>query len=107
MTTTYTPDDLAYLDEGDLRVELGRVFDLHRGCRLCFNLCPSFPTMFSFIDARDGDFATMTAAGQDHVVDESYQCKLANGAIERETGTRPVHPIQLMAPAYGIPQEPS
>jgi len=28
MTTTYTPDDLAYVDEGDLRVELGRVFDL-------------------------------------------------------------------------------
>jgi Fe-S oxidoreductase len=34
-------------------------------------------------------------------------CHLANGAIEQETGTRPVHPMQLMARAYGIPDEPS
>ena len=26
-------------------------------------------------------------------------------AIEQETGTRPVHPMQLMARAYGIPEE--
>jgi len=76
MTTTYSPDDPAYLDEGDLRVELGRVFDLCQGCRLCFNLCPSFHTMFDFVDARDGDVAAMTAAEQDQVVDECYQCKL-------------------------------
>ncbi|MGD0881604.1 MAG: heterodisulfide reductase-related iron-sulfur binding cluster [Acidimicrobiales bacterium] len=76
MTTTYTPDDPAYLDESDLRAELGRVFDLCHGCRLCFNLCPSFPTMFAFVDAKDGDVAAMTAAEQDRVVDECYQCKL-------------------------------
>jgi glycerol-3-phosphate dehydrogenase subunit C len=76
MTTTYTPDDPAYLDEGDLRVELGRVFDLCHGCRLCFNLCPSFPTMFDLIDANDGEVAALTAADQDRVVDECYQCKL-------------------------------
>ena len=34
-------------------------------------------------------------------------CHLANGSIEQETGTRPVHPIQLMARAYGIPEEQS
>lgn len=76
MTTTYTPDDPAYLDERDLRGELGRVFDLCHGCRLCFNLCPSFPTLFDFVDAHDGDVAAMTAAEQDQVVDECYQCKL-------------------------------
>jgi glycerol-3-phosphate dehydrogenase subunit C len=76
MTTTYTPADPTYLDEGDLRVELGRVFDLCHGCRLCFNLCPSFPTLFDFIDSRDGDVAAMTTAEQDQVVDECYQCKL-------------------------------
>ena len=76
MTTTYTPDDPAYLDEGDLRVELERVFDLCHGCRLCFNLCPSFPTMFDLIDANDGDVSALTAADQDRVVDECYQCKL-------------------------------
>ena len=76
MTTTYTPDDPAYLDEADLRVELERVFDLCHGCRLCFNLCPSFPTMFDFVDANDGDVSALTPAQQDQVVDECYQCKL-------------------------------
>jgi Fe-S oxidoreductase len=32
-------------------------------------------------------------------------CHLANGAIEQETGTRPIHPMQLMARAYGIAEE--
>jgi len=32
-------------------------------------------------------------------------CLLANGAIEQETGAHPVHPIQLMARAYGIAEE--
>jgi Fe-S oxidoreductase len=32
-------------------------------------------------------------------------CHLANGSIEQETGTKPVHPIQLLARAYGIPEE--
>jgi len=76
MTTTYTPDDPTYLDERDLRVELERVFDLCHGCRLCFNLCPSFPTMFALVDANDGDVSALTAADQDRVVDECYQCKL-------------------------------
>jgi Fe-S oxidoreductase len=76
MTTTYTPDDPAYLDGADLRVEFERVFDLCHGCRLCFNLCPSFPTLFDFVDAHDGDVSAMTDAEQDQVVDECYQCKL-------------------------------
>ena len=76
MTTTYDPAHPEYLDEPDLRVELERVYDLCHGCRLCFNLCPSFPTLFDFIDARDGDVAGMTPAEQDQVVDECYQCKL-------------------------------
>jgi Fe-S oxidoreductase len=32
-------------------------------------------------------------------------CHLANGSIEQETGTRPIHPMQLMARAYGIAEE--
>ncbi len=76
MTTTYDPADPGYLDEGDLRGELGRVFDLCQGCRLCFNLCPSFPTLFDFVDAHEGDVSAMTTVEQDRVVDECYQCKL-------------------------------
>ena len=30
--------------------ELRRVFDICHGCRRCFNLCDSFPTLFDMID---------------------------------------------------------
>ncbi|MCU1494040.1 MAG: hypothetical protein JWO62_1804 [Acidimicrobiaceae bacterium] len=76
MTTTYDPHHPQYLDESDMRQELERVYDLCHGCRLCFNLCPSFPTLFDAIDGHDGDVAAMTVAEQDKVVDECYQCKL-------------------------------
>lgn len=76
MTTTYDPRHPAFHDEADMRGELNRVYDLCHGCRLCLSLCPSFPTMFNLIDAKDGDVASLTAAEQDQVVDECYQCKL-------------------------------
>jgi Fe-S oxidoreductase len=76
MTAVYDPTDPQYFDPGALDLELERVFDLCHGCRLCFNLCPSFPTLFSFIDAKDGDVSALTGAERDQVVDECYQCKL-------------------------------
>ncbi len=76
MTATYDPTDPRYFDPAALDLELDRVFDLCHGCRLCFNLCPSFPTLFSFIDANDGDVSALTGAERDQVVDECYQCKL-------------------------------
>ena len=47
--------------------------------------------------------AAVEAAGNDVVAGD---CHLANGAIVQETGKRPVHPIQFVARAYGIPAEP-
>jgi glycerol-3-phosphate dehydrogenase subunit C len=76
MTATYDPTDPKYFDPAALREEVDRVFDLCHGCRLCFNLCPSFPTLFDFIDAKDGDVSALTDAQHDQVVDECYQCKL-------------------------------
>jgi Fe-S oxidoreductase len=32
-------------------------------------------------------------------------CHLANTAINEQTGNQPVHPLQVMARAYGIPEE--
>jgi Fe-S oxidoreductase len=32
-------------------------------------------------------------------------CHLANTAIAEQTGRRPVHPLQLVARAYGLPPE--
>ncbi|HSL58796.1 MAG TPA: heterodisulfide reductase-related iron-sulfur binding cluster [Acidimicrobiales bacterium] len=34
-------------------------------------------------------------------------CNLANGGIVQETGREPLHPLQIMARAYGIPEEPA
>jgi hypothetical protein len=32
-------------------------------------------------------------------------CHLANTAINEQTGREPLHPLQLVARAYGIPEE--
>jgi Fe-S oxidoreductase len=76
VTTTYDPRHPDYFDESDLRGELTRVYDLCHGCRLCYSLCPAFPSLFEMIDAKDGAVDLLTAAEQDRVVDECYQCKL-------------------------------
>ena len=77
MTITYDPHHPMYLDEADTRAELTRVYDLCHGCRLCFKFCPSFPTLFDYIDQHDDqDAGKMTPAQQDHVIDECFQCKL-------------------------------
>ncbi|HEY5154544.1 MAG TPA: heterodisulfide reductase-related iron-sulfur binding cluster, partial [Acidimicrobiales bacterium] len=41
-------------------------------------------------------------AGNDVVAGD---CNLANGGILQETGKQPVHPLQVVARAYGIPEE--
>lgn len=42
--------DDAWYDDSALEAELRRVFDICHGCRRCFNLCDSFPTLFDYID---------------------------------------------------------
>src|SRR5687767_6585783 len=59
-----------------MREELTRVYDLCHGCRMCFNLCTSFPSLFEMVDAHDGDPHALTEAEQDRVVDECFQCKI-------------------------------
>ena len=77
MTTTYDPFHPQYFVDADLREEMTRVYDLCHGCRLCFKFCPSFPSLFSFIDQHDDqDAARLTRGEQDQVVDECFQCKL-------------------------------
>ena len=44
----------------------------------------------------------ITKAGGDIVAGD---CHLANGVITEQTGRVPVHPMQMMARAYGIPEE--
>jgi Fe-S oxidoreductase len=67
----------AFYDEAALERELERVFDICHGCRRCFSLCQSFPTLFDAIDASD----TLELDGVDKkvywdVVDHCYLCDM-------------------------------
>ena len=64
-------------DDVALDAELRRVFDVCHTCRMCFNYCPSFPSLFNAIDAKgDAEVAGLTTAEINDVVDLCYQCKL-------------------------------
>jgi len=57
--------------------ELERVFDICHGCRRCFNLCNSFPTLFDAVDESE----TMEVDGVPKevywdVVDQCYLCDM-------------------------------
>jgi glycerol-3-phosphate dehydrogenase subunit C len=73
---TYNPNEPKYWDRAALEGEIERVFDICQGCRLCFNLCPSFPELFGAIDSFDGDVRALSAAQKKRVVDLCYGCKL-------------------------------
>jgi Fe-S oxidoreductase len=64
-------------DPAALERELERVFDICHGCRRCFSLCNSFPTLFDAIDASE----TLELDGVDKkvywdVVDHCYLCDM-------------------------------
>ena len=48
-----TPRDEIYWSRDALVAEEKRVFGICNGCRLCYNLCPSFPALFGAVDALD------------------------------------------------------
>src|SRR5690242_17052557 len=66
-----------FYDETALQKELERVFDICHGCRRCFSLCNSFPTLFDAVDAS----STGEVDGVDkkvfwEVVDHCYLCDM-------------------------------
>jgi glycerol-3-phosphate dehydrogenase subunit C len=66
-----------FYDEAALTKELERVFDICHGCRRCFSLCNSFPTLFDAVDAS----STGEVDGVDKkvfwkVVDHCYLCDM-------------------------------
>ncbi|HET6266094.1 MAG TPA: anaerobic glycerol-3-phosphate dehydrogenase subunit C [Acidobacteriota bacterium] len=70
------PKEATYWDEKDMRKELDRIYDICHGCRLCFNLCPSFTNLFKYIDDKDGEVKELSRIELDNVTDLCYQCKL-------------------------------
>src|SRR5579884_2144065 len=74
---SYNPNEPRYWDRAKLNVELNRVFDICHGCRLCFNLCPSFPALFEAIDhLGTEDVRDLSDEQKQRVIDLCYGCKL-------------------------------
>jgi glycerol-3-phosphate dehydrogenase subunit C len=66
-----------FYDAGALEKELERVFDICHGCRRCFNLCNSFPTLFDLIDeSKTGELDGVDKAAYGQVVDQCYLCDM-------------------------------
>ncbi len=66
-----------FWNEQSLTKELERVFDICHGCRRCFSLCNSFPTLFDAVD----NSPTLELDGVDkkvfwEVVDHCYLCDM-------------------------------
>jgi glycerol-3-phosphate dehydrogenase subunit C len=66
-----------FYDQAALDRELERVFDICHGCRRCFNLCNSFPTLFDLIDeSATGELAAVDKKAYGQVVDHCYLCDM-------------------------------
>jgi glycerol-3-phosphate dehydrogenase subunit C len=70
-----------YWDKDSLYKEMDRIYDVCIGCRLCFNLCPSFPALFDSVD-HAGDRKREVAIAEGRVgkaVDRSDYLDLPEG----------------------------
>jgi glycerol-3-phosphate dehydrogenase subunit C len=73
---SYDPNDPVYWDPKALEQELERVFEICNMCRLCFNLCSSFPDLFRAFDRHEGGKVKLTPQEIDRVLDGCFQCKI-------------------------------
>jgi Fe-S oxidoreductase len=66
-----------YYDAAAVERELERVFDICHGCRRCFSLCNSFPTLFDLVDATAaGEVAGIDKRDYGKVVEHCYLCDM-------------------------------
>ncbi|HXA36996.1 MAG TPA: heterodisulfide reductase-related iron-sulfur binding cluster [Steroidobacteraceae bacterium] len=66
-----------FYDPEALEKELERVFEICHGCRRCFNLCNSFPTLFELIDeSKSGELDGVDKKAYGQVVDQCYLCDM-------------------------------
>ena len=66
-----------FYDEPKLFEELERVYDICHGCRRCFSLCNSFPTLFDAIDESESmELDTVSKEVYWDVVDHCYLCDM-------------------------------
>ena len=66
-----------FYDAAALEKELTRVFDICHGCRRCFSLCNSFPTLFDAVDSSStGELDSVDRKAYWEVVDHCYLCDM-------------------------------
>ena len=88
---TRHPIDWRSSEFGDptaLDAELGRVFDICHGCRRCFSLCNSFPTLFDAVDDRFhlpfvGGRREYETVGDDQLLADVEDCQVARELVSR------------------------
>lgn len=70
-------DKKGFFDEDRLGRELERVFEICSGCRRCFSLCESFPTLFDLVDESEAkDVDGVAREDFDKVIDHCFQCDM-------------------------------
>jgi Fe-S oxidoreductase len=83
-------------NEASLFKELERVFDICHGCRRCFSLCNSFPTLFDAVDASStGELDGVDKKVYWDVVDHCYLCDMC---YMTKCPYVPPHPFNLDFP---------
>jgi glycerol-3-phosphate dehydrogenase subunit C len=88
--------DPDFYDEAKLDAEIRRVFDICHGCRRCFNLCDSFPTLFDLVDeSKNGELDTVESKAFKSVVDG---CTLCDMCFMTKCPYVPPHPFNLDFP---------
>src|SRR5450755_4541990 len=69
--------DPDFYDLAKVETEMERVFEICHGCRRCFNLCNSFPTLFDLVDeSKTGDLDAVDKKDYWKVVDHCYLCDM-------------------------------
>lgn len=69
--------DPDFYDGEKIDAEMRRVLDICHGCRRCFNLCDSFPTLFDLIDeSESGELDSVASADFKPVVDGCTLCDM-------------------------------
>jgi Fe-S oxidoreductase len=90
---SYNATEETYWDRTGLDKELERVFDVCNGCRLCFNLCPSFPALFDAAENNGGEVRDLQPAVVREVIDLCYNCKMCE--VKCPYTTHDGHEFQL------------
>lgn len=90
---SYSATEEKYWDRTGLDKEIERVFDVCNGCRLCFNLCPSFPALFDAAENNGGEVRDLKPAAVQDVIDLCYNCKMCE--VKCPYTTHDKHPFEL------------